>query len=138
MMRRRSSAFAPAPKAPSIKQRHRLRLGARELGEGLHGGAQPHVLGVVEIVGGEHGAPGLLGDLLVGAQEQLFLVREEAVEGRLRDVRELGEVDDAHGRVALVRDQLDHRLAQALSLVLLDELGVEPVAAGRQRPIRVG
>ncbi len=70
-------------------------------------------------------------DRVIRAQEQRFLVREEAVEGRLRDVRELGEIDDAHGRVALLGDQLDHRLLQALALILFDQLRVEAMRSRR-------
>ncbi len=39
------------------------------------------------------------------------------------------QVGDAHRRIALRGNQLDHRRAQALALVLADELGVEPVGA---------
>ena len=81
------------------------------------------------------GAPG---DLVVGIEEQGFLVGVQVVEGRARDARELGDVEDAHGPVAAAGDQLDHRRAQAFALVALDLLGVESVRARGQPPVALG
>ena len=134
---RRSSALAPAPNAPSTSS---------EVASGSAAASSAHARiattrrcswGAVDVVGLHHGPCGQRGDLVVGAQEQVFLVGVEAVEGRLRDVRELGEIDDPHRRIALVGDQLDHRLLQALALVALDQLGIETVRAGGQRPVAI-
>src|SRR5205085_1961672 len=76
----------------------------------LRGGAQRAqlavLLGRLGQVGGDRGRGRALRDLVVGADEQLFLVAEQRVEGRLGHARQLGEIDDAHARIALLRDQL--------------------------------
>ncbi len=84
-------------------------------------------------MGVEQRACGVAREVLVAGDQQLFLVRVEAVERGRGYVGETGEVGDAHGGIALLRDQLDHRGAQAAALVDADLLGVEPVASGWER-----
>ena len=50
-------------------------------------------------------------------------------------MRQLGEVEDAHGLVAARGDQLGHRALQPLALVALDLLAREPVRAGGQASV---
>ena len=71
------------------EQRDRLRLGRRQLGEGAHGSRQASLGRSLDVVGAEHDRRGSSGDVLVGAEEQLFLVGVEAVERRRGDVGEL-------------------------------------------------
>ena len=119
-------------------QRHRLRRARRQLGKGADRRLQAAVRGipcVLHLVGRDHRLRGALRDLVVGGEEQLFLVVVQAVEGRARDPRELRQVEDADGLVAALGDQLDDRALQALALVALDLLGVDPVRARRQAPV---
>ena len=102
----------PCPRAegPEHQQRGRLGLGCRQLRPRAHRHDQALLAGPVDIVGLHDRAGAASRDLLVGAQEQVFLVGIEAVEGRLGDVRELGQIDDPHRRISLLGNQLDHRL----------------------------
>ena len=117
------------------EQRHGLRFLGREAGEGAHAQAQALLEVALVAEGLEHGLRGAPGDFVVGAQQQLFLVCIELVEGGARDVRELGQVEDAHRLIAAQDDQLGHRALQPVALVALDFLASEAMGAGRQPPV---
>ncbi len=123
-------------RAERSEHQQRCRLGLRrgQLGPRAHRHGQAVVARPGVVLADDRPAAAV-GDFVVGAQEQVFLVRVQPVEGRLRHVRELCQVHDAHGRIALLHDQLDHRVLQALALVALYELGIETVAASWQRPV---
>ena len=101
-------------------------------GEGAQGGGQPLAVGAGGGERGEDRLTGAGGDVVVGIEEQLLAIVVEGVEGRARDAREAGDVDHAHGVVALQGDQLDERGAQAPALIRGDGGGVEPMGAGGQ------
>ena len=127
--------FGAGAEGAHEEQRHRLRLAGRELGKRPHGRAQTLLQIAAGAEGLQHGLRGARGDLVVGAQQQLFLVGIELIEGGARDVGELGQVEDAHGLVAARGDQLGHRALQTLALVALYLLAREPVRAGGQAPV---
>ena len=138
LLERLRRAVAPAERARTRaeraeqRERHRLRLGRRQLGEREQRQLEALLLRLaldIRLRDMRRRAPR---DVLVGAQQQLFLVRVEVVEGRARDVRELRQIEDPHGRIAALRDQLDHRRAQPPALVELDLLARQAVRAGRQ------
>ena len=136
----REPPFVPHPRPGAERaeheQRHGLRLGRGQLGERLDRPLQ--ALGRAASPAQWASAiavPRAPGDVLVGAQQQLFLVGVEAVEGRRRDVRELREVGDPHRRVALARRSARPSPRAAAALVLAHQLGVEPVRARGQAPV---
>ena len=115
-----------------------MRLGRGEVGEGIHRGAHALLDRAVAVEGAEDRLRCARGDIAVGTEQELFLVGVQLVEGRPRDVRELGQIEDAHALVAALRDELGHRALQSLALVALDLLAGHAMRTGRQPPVAIG
>ena len=126
------------PEGPEHEQRHRLGLGGREGAECPYPHLLPFALRALRFVGLHHRPRGTPGDLVVGAEEEGFLVGVQLVEGRPGDAGQLRDVEDADGPVSATSDQLDHRGLQSFALVALDLLGVQSVRPGGQAPVAVG
>ncbi len=98
----------------------------------LAGGVQAVGPAALCLPGLEHPFAGVRHDDVVGAEEALFLVREQLVEGPPRDAGQADHVGDGRGLVATLRDGLDHAAVEAAALIAFDLVPAHTVRSVRK------